>query len=162
MNQRIKAYFIAVGNYLLLTHQVFAMKVFVFSALGLLTLSGCTMLLIDEIDGGHSPMMILNGHWNVLEDYTLNGGDTVASGEVDSVWFNAKKDVGGYCEGTWYGSNNEVFYWQINKRATDFTTKKDEELTDWNVISQEKNTFIIERNESGNVHTLHMEKVWEE
>jgi len=98
-------------------------------------------------------MMMLDGHWNIdKNDVTVNG--VTSNNEVDqsNCWFNSTKDVGGYCEGTWYfkEKNNDFFQWGIDQKGVQFTIV-DENRGDvlWSVIEQTKEVFIIERSEDG-------------
>ncbi len=123
-------------------------------------LSACTPILIETVDGGHSPMMILDGHWNIdLNEQTTNGV-TVNAKDGEQVWFNATKDIGGYCEGTWLATLNgdEVFHWGIDGDATEFTEREAGVNILWRVLEQDKNTFIIEREENGTLHRMEFSK----
>ncbi len=122
--------------------------------------SACTPAVIETLDGGHSPMMILDGHWNIDLCSETTNGVTYNAKDGDQVWFNATKDIGGYCEGTWLETNNgdEVFLWGIDGDATEWTQKQDGNDILWNVLEQDKHTFIIERTENGTLYRMEFSK----
>ena len=106
------------------------------------------MVLVEEIYGGHSPMMQLDGTWNVDQHTVTANGQTSNVKNVDDVWFNAKKDIGGYCEGTWYemSTSTRIFHWNFDKKGDDFTTKESgQHDAKWEVVHQSKDKFVIQR-----------------
>ena len=122
------------------------------------------MVLLEEFEGGHSPMMRLNGKWTIDQHTaTETGGVTTDVKTSNTVWLNATQDVGGYCEGTWdweqADTEDDEFLWGIDEHDTQFTIK-DESAQDqyWTVVLHEKHDFIIERSEDGVTYRIEMTK----
>ena len=130
-------------------------------AIPVLFISSCTFFLVNEINGGHSPMMQLDGKWNIDKNTKTVQGTQEGNGHATSVWFNATKDVGGYCEGTWYFPDkvNDGFLWSIDKDGSEFTmTDENGVEVEWNVIEQQKKAFIIERTEGDSKYRIELSK----
>ena len=92
-------------------------------------------------------MMQLDGAWYVDEHTATQGGEVTDINQTDRVWFNATKDVGGYCEGTWYlkASDNDEFLWGIDDQGTEFKINNDAYDEIWTEEKKEREVFIIER-----------------
>jgi len=122
--------------------------------------SACTPAFVETVDGGHSPMMILDGHWDIEVCEQTSNGVTMDARDGEQVWFNANKDIGGYCEGTWLETNNgdQIFLWGIDGDATEFTQKQNGGNVLWTVLEQDKNTFIIERTENDTHYRMEFSK----
>lgn len=96
-------------------------------------------------------MMQLDGEWNVDKNQVTIAGTTTESPIADKVYFDATKDQGGRCMGTWLNitsnSKDPEFLWGFNDYKGEDFYLEDSNIgeTEWNVISQSKNEFIIER-----------------
>ncbi len=136
----------------------------VFSCLALFSFSSCTYYFLEEVQGGHSPMLQLDGQWQVDEHTATEDGATTDLKRTNSVWLNATQDVGGYCEGTWYHNDNtgdeeDEFLWNIDGEATQFTVREENNAENsWKVIEQRKNKFIIERTEDNVKYRMELSK----
>ncbi len=122
----------------------------IFAAI-LIGLSSCTTMVLNEMRGGHSPMMQLDGEWNIDKNVVTIAGTTTENTDASKVYFDATQDQGGRCLGTWLNlANNNVepeFLWGFNDyKGEDFVLVDPikGEVT-WDVIKQDQNEFIIER-----------------
>ena len=117
------------------------------------------MIIVEEMSGGHSPMMRIDGFWCITENVVIENDIAVENPEQYSdVWFNATKDVGGYCEGTWYFTNTgdtKIFNWGVNDEGTVFIIKGDngEDIT-WDILELNRREFRIQRTEGDIVHDM--------
>lgn len=137
------------------------MKKYGFLALIIIAFSSCTTFVLNEMRGGHSPMMQLDGEWGIDKNQITVNGTTQEVNDIERVYFNATIDQGGFCLGTWLNIKNNSTEPEFTWGFADF---KGEEFvmndpllgeTHWNVDKQEKNKFIITRNQGGT--TYHME-----
>ena len=121
--------------------------------IGIFSLSSCTLFLLEEVEGGHSPMMMLNGTWDIDNYTTTENGKAVDVTEVGGVWFNTTRDVGGYCEGDWLEARPTVtkdFLWGIDGDGEGFRIQDDKgQDVEWEVLHLSKNKFQIQRTERG-------------
>ena len=130
-----------------------------FALVAVIAISGtaCTKSMLNDALGGHSPMMRLNGHWE-CGTYEIEAPDgTVEQQPIsEEVHFNATKDQGPYCEGTWIytQSNDDDFLWGFAE--DDFVIHNDQGNDDtYKVDEQTPTVFRIHRtDDAGNVHTL--------
>ena len=125
-------------------------------------MTSCTAVLDEVIRGGHSPMMQLDGKWNIDKNQKIENGTTTEVDDADRVWFNATKDIGDYCEGTWLETNigaDPKFLWGIDEKGTEFVINDPQagEQT-WVVEEQSKNKFIISRQENGTTYRMEFSK----
>lgn len=117
----------------------------------LIGLSSCTTMVLNEMRGGHSPMMQLDGEWNIDRNIVTIAGTTTENTDANKVYFDATQDKGGRCVGTWLNlTNNNVdpeFLWGFNDyKGEDFIlVAPNEGEVIWHVIKQDKDEFIIER-----------------
>lgn len=126
-----------------------------------LMLSSCTMVLVDEIRGGHSPMMQLNGKWDVEEYVRVENGETEDAREAERVWLDATRDQGDYCEGTWMEviqTSDEEFLWGIDEDGTEFVINNAGTDEFWEVTKQTKNEFHVQREEQGVTYRMKLKK----
>ncbi|MCH8903823.1 MAG: hypothetical protein IIA45_07920 [Bacteroidetes bacterium] len=127
-------------------------------ALTLLFLSSCTMILVNDGRGGHSPMQIVNGQWR-CDKNTITDANTVTDNptNVVNVWFNATADVGAFCEGTWYmtTSPESEFLWSIDGEGTEFIIKENPtNETFWTILHLDQCLFTISRVEDDVVYEM--------
>jgi len=135
----------------------FSVLIFMLSLL----LPSCTIFLLDEIEGGHSPMMQLDGKWDIDEHFEIENGQRSDVKSSERVWFNAQKDIGDYCEGSWLETkfNEDEFLWGIDPEGTEFVLQ-DSPGQDvyYKVIEQSKKKFVIEKEENGVVTHMKFSK----
>jgi len=132
--------------------------------------SACTPFLIDEIDGGHSPMMQLNGTWSIDRNVAIASDGLITENQERSlVWFNATQDQGDYCEGTWLDdalvnipqtSLTYNFLWGFRGFAKNTFVINNEvnQEEQWEVLHQSKNRFEIERQADGITYQMDFSK----
>lgn len=122
----------------------------IFAAI-LIGLSSCTTMVLNELRGGHSPMMQLDGEWNIDKNQVTIAGTTTENTDATKVYFDATQDQGGRCLGTWLNLSNTTqepeFLWGFNDYKGEKFYMDDANLgeNEWVVITQSKNEFIIER-----------------
>ena len=132
------------------------MRTPIFIALALtLVFSSCTMMLLEEFEGGHSPMMILDGEWQVDDYYYIENGQREDVNRGNEVFLYATRDVGGYCEGEWHGQAVEDFLWGIDEEGDVFTLKDESE---WEVDHLDKDLFKIKRSENGKTYYINLSR----
>lgn len=127
-------------------------------------LSSCSLGLVNEMRGGHSPMLLLDGEWAVVKNIEVTPTATHDLETAEEVHFNATRDVGGYCEGNWLQVQDpdlrSEFLWSFDEEADGEVFilqndgSKDEE---WRVLEQTKNKFVIERTDEVTGVTYQME-----
>lgn len=127
----------------------------------LVLMSSCTMILIDEIRGGHSPMMQLDGDWEIEEHMVIDeDGNEEDIQESERCNFDATQDVGDYCVGSWLeritGSDNNDFLWGIDEEGEVFKLQMDGQDVFWQVQCLEKNAFHIQRKVNGKTYRMMM------
>jgi hypothetical protein len=132
---------------------------FACTAVFAIILSSCSLGLVNDMRGGHSPMLRLDGEWGVLKNVEVVNNSEVETNDADEVYFNATRDVGGYCEGNWVEMRNATlesdFLWSFNEEGNIFTMQLDGvNDIEWSVIEQTKNKFVIAREENGATYQM--------
>lgn len=99
-------------------------------------------------------MLRLDGEWGILKNVEVTNTTEVEANDADEVYFNATRDVGGYCEGNWVEVNDpnlkSDFLWNFNEEGDVFTMQLDGvNDVEWEVVEQTKNKFVIKRQENG-------------
>ena len=125
------------------------LKNLVFPLALLLAMSSCTMILLEEIRGGHSPMMQVDGEWNIEEHVVIESGETTDIKESHRCDFDATQDVGDYCVGEWLERvipGNSDFLWGVDEDGSIFKLQSDGQDVFWKVITLEKDHLHLERN----------------
>ena len=117
---------------------------FASAAIFAVVLSSCSLGLVNDMRGGHSPMLRLDGEWGILKNVEVVNSTETETNDADQVYFNAKRDVGGYCEGNWMEVHNPTmesdFLWNFNEDGNVFTIQLDgQNDTEWTVLEQTKN-----------------------
>lgn len=126
--------------------------------------SSCTTLVLNEMRGGHSPMMQLDGEWNIDKNQVTVNGTTQEVTDFERVFFNATVDQGGFCLGTWLNINNTnvdpEFTWGFPDYKGEEFILNDPILgeTHWEVINQNKNEFIITRSSGGTTYYMEFKR----
>jgi len=121
------------------------------------------MVAVEEIRGGHSPMMQLNGTWNVDKNIKTENNSTSELSTADGVWFNATVDQGSYCKGQWLQPQSSIpehFLWSFSPNGNNFymeDTLTGQQVV-WTVLEQKKNHFDIQRTENGVTYEMVLSK----
>ncbi len=98
-------------------------------------------------------MLRLDGEWGVVKNIEVNNNVEQEVNDADQVYFNATRDVGGYCEGNWFEIQNSDlrsdFLWNFEGDGKVFNLQVDG-ANDyvWTVVEQTKNKFVITREEN--------------
>ena len=140
---------------------IMKIRSFLFLALSVFLFGSCTMILVEEIRGGHSPMMQLDGEWGIEEYVSVENGVTTDERQADRVYLDATKDIGNYCQGTWMEiktTMDDEFLWGIDEDGEQFTLQDNGQDVVWEVVEQEKKYFHVERTENGKTYRMKLTK----
>ena len=133
-----------------------------YTAIFALILSSCSVGLVNEMRGGHSPMLQLDGEWGIVKNVAITPSEEVEVDHAEEVDFDATTDVGGFCAGHWNEVSNpnltKDFWWSFDEEGEIFTLKLDGRDVEWTVIEQTKTKFVIERQDNGTVYKMEFAK----